>query len=347
MRRALLLGAAVLVVVAGIVLAVVLPTVPSGANGEPHITRLFIPAIKEACVQQAGLLGADIGYDFTDEGALHSLDPGDGTLSGLPADKLAVLNECLALYPIDPIQELPRDPYSRNLLYDYFSGVLKACLVSRVGEEELPPVPSRADFVVRLYVWDPYRALAPGRSLDELLQLSAECPERPPYLGLTGTIDDSTPIPHALAWRAQHDCLAAAGVDPEPSRSWSIQGNTVEIYDADGGVIASFTNAASGALAGRSLLSCLRSVPFASVVSPPASAGERLVLAEYAQHVLWPCLRSYGFDPGPTPDAAAYATVESTRDADPYSNEKADGMPTQVLFALAAECPSVPEYLAG
>jgi hypothetical protein len=346
MRRALLLGAAVLVVVAGIVLAVVLPNVPSGAVGEPHITRLFIPAIKSECVDRAGLLGADIGYTFTDEGALHSLDPGDGSISGLPAEKLTALNDCLAQYPIEPIQELPRDPYSRNLLYDYFSGVLKGCLEARVNDE-LPPIPSRADFVVRLYVWDPYRTLAPGRTLDELLRLSAECPERPPYLGLTGTVDASTPIPHALAWRAQQDCLAAAGVDPEPSQSWSIDGQTVQIFDADGGVIASFTNAASGALAGRSLLNCLRSVPFASVVSPPANAGERLVLADYAQHVLWPCLRSWGFDPGPAPDAADYATVETTRDADPYATPKADGMPTEVLFALAAECPSVPEYLAG
>ena len=200
---------------------------------------------------------------------------------------------------------------------------------------------------MRLYVWDPFRVLAPELDLDELLQLSAECPELPPYLALTGTVDDSTPISHALAWRAQQDCLAAAGVDPEPSQSWSIEANTVEIFDADGGVIATFTNAASGALAGRSLLNCLRSVPYESVVSPPASAGQRMLLADYAQHVLWPCLRSYGFDPGPTPDAEAYSTVESTRDADPYANTKADGMPTSVLFALAAECPSMPEYLAG
>ena len=73
-------------------------------------------------------------------------------------------------------------PYNRNLLYDYYNGVLKACLESRVGTDELPPIPTRADFVVRLYVWDPYRALAPGRTLEELLQLIAECPERPPYL---------------------------------------------------------------------------------------------------------------------------------------------------------------------
>ncbi len=179
MRRALLLGAAVLVVVAGIVLAVVLPTVPSGAVGEPHITRLFIPAIKATCIDHAGLLGADIGYDFTDDGALHTLDPGDGSITGLPTDKLIVLNNCLAQYPIEPIQELPRDPYSRNLLYDYFSGVLKGCLESRV-QDELPPIPSRADFVIRLYIWDPYRVLAPGRTLDELLRLSVNAPSDRP-----------------------------------------------------------------------------------------------------------------------------------------------------------------------
>lgn len=346
MRRVLLLGAAVLAVVAAIVLAVVLPPAPSGAVGEPHITRLFIPAIKTECIDEAGLRGADIGYTFSDDGSLHTLDPGDGSVSGLPVDKLTVLNDCLARYPIEPVQETPRDAYSRNLLYDYFSGVLKGCLESRVPDE-LPPIPSRADFVVRLYVWDPFRALAAGRTLDELLRLSAECPETPAYLGLTAALDAGTPIPHALAWRAQQDCLTAVGVDPEPSQSWSIDGNTVEIYDADGGVIASFTNVTAGALAARSILNCLQSVPFDAVVSPPASDGQRLVLADYAQHVLWPCLRSYGFDPGPTPDAAAYATVESSRGADPYASATAERVPTEVLLTLAAECPSVPEYLAG
>ena len=182
MRRALLLGAAVLVVVAGIVLAIVLPGVPSGSDSAPHITRVFIPAIKESCVAHAGLVGGDIGYTFDDAGALRTIDPGDGSITGLPEERLAVLNDCLARYPIEPNQLLPRDPYRRNLLYDYFSGTLKACLESRVGTDPLPALPSRADFVVRLYVWDPYRYLAPGRTLDELLALITECPERPPYL---------------------------------------------------------------------------------------------------------------------------------------------------------------------
>ena len=343
----LLLGATALVVVAGTVIALVLTAAPSSSGGAPYITRTFIPAIKETCTAEAGLLGADIGYRFDGDGALHTLDPGDGSVTGLPVEKLTVLNECLAQYPIEPPQQLPRGPYNRNLLYDYYNGVLKPCLETRVPPDELPPIPTRADFVVRLYVWDPYRVLAPGRTLDELLQLSAECPERPPYLALSLPVDMSTPIPHALAWRAQQDCLAAAGVDPEPSQSWSIEGQTVEIYDADGGVIASFTNAASGALAGGSLLNCLRSVPFEAVVSPPAGAGQRMLLADYSQHVLWPCLRRFGFDPGPAPDAAAYETLESTRSADPYAGTRAEGMPTEILFALAAECPSVPEYLAG
>ncbi len=346
MRRVLLLGVAALVVVAGTVLALVLPAAPSAPPGTPQITRVFIPAIKAACTERAGLLGADIGYRFDDTGALHSLDPGDGSVTGLPVEKLTVLNDCLAQYPIETPQ-LPRDKYNRNVLYDYYSGVLEACLKSRVGSDALPPLPTRADFVVRLYVWDPYRVLAPGRNLDELLQLVTECPERPPYLALSPPGEVATPISHVLAWRAQQDCLAAAGVAPEPSQSWAIDGQTVEIYDADGGMIAAFTYAASGALAGRSLLNCLRSVPFDAVVSPPENAGQRLMLADYAKHVLWPCLRRYGFDPGPAPDDAAYATLESTRSADPYASTKADGMPTEVLLALAAECPSVPEYLAG
>ncbi len=180
MRRVLLLGVAVVAAVAAIILAVVLPSAPSGAASEPHITRLFIPAIKTACIEQAGLLGADIGYKFTDEGALHSIDPGDGSVTGLPAEKLTVLNDCLGQYPIEPPQQFPRDPYTRNLLYDYNSGVLKGCLESRVGE--LPPIPSRADFVVRLFSWDPYRTLVPGHTLDELLRLSAACPSVPEYL---------------------------------------------------------------------------------------------------------------------------------------------------------------------
>jgi hypothetical protein len=182
MRRVLLLGVTALAVVAGTVLALTLTAGQSSPADPPHITRVFIPAIKETCTAEAGLLGADIGYRFDDDGALRTIDPGDGSVTGLPPEKLAALNECLAGYPIEPAQPLPRGPYNRNLLYDYYSGVLKACLESRVGPEDLPPIPSRADFVVRLYQWDPYRALAPGRSLEELLGLIAECPERPPYL---------------------------------------------------------------------------------------------------------------------------------------------------------------------
>jgi hypothetical protein len=191
MRRVLLISTAVVLAVAGVVLAVVLPGARSGAVGEPHITRTFIPAIKTACIDEAGLLGADIGYVFTDAGALHSVDPGDGSVTGLPPEKLTVLNECLARYPIEPIQEILRGPYNRNLLYDYVSGVLKGCLESR-GVTDLPPIPSRADFVVRLYAWDPYRVMAPGKTLDELLRLSAECPERPPNLGLASVPEQPT-----------------------------------------------------------------------------------------------------------------------------------------------------------
>jgi hypothetical protein len=149
-------------------------------SADPPITRVFIPAIKVACVEEAGLRGAQIGYGFTREGALHTLDPGDGSVTGLPAGRLRELNDCLADYPIAPPGDLPRDKYGRNLLYDYYSEVLYGCLAGRVPD--LSALPSRADFVVRLYLWDPYRELAPGRSLDELLALASACPAVPEYL---------------------------------------------------------------------------------------------------------------------------------------------------------------------
>ncbi|MCU1417321.1 MAG: hypothetical protein JWP32_1495 [Schumannella sp.] len=180
MRRALVLGAASFLLAAAVGLALAVPdsAVPGGA--EPRITRLFIPAIKATCLAEAGLSGdVDIGYTFTDDGALVTLDR-NGTVSGIPSYQLYVLNGCLARYPVHPPEELPRDHYSRNLLYDYFGGVLKPCLESHVTG--LPELPTRADFVERLYPWDPYRSIARGRSLNELLTLELECPALPRYL---------------------------------------------------------------------------------------------------------------------------------------------------------------------
>lgn len=185
MRRARLLGAAALGAVALVLLATFGQGAPSDAVQQPQITRLFIPAIKLACLERAGLegRGRDLGYVFTPDGALHTLDTGDGSVAGLPRQRLLTLNNCLAEYPIET-QIAPRDQYTRNVLYDYNVNVLKPCLEARV--DELPPLPSRADFVVRLYVWDPYRALAPGRELGELLELSATCPALPGYLADPG-----------------------------------------------------------------------------------------------------------------------------------------------------------------
>ena len=184
MRRALPLVAAGLLVAAGAALAFVLPSAPSQADGEPRITRVFIPAVKSACLDRAGIARSlqTIGFTFTAEGALRTIDV-DGSLTGIEPDRLAAFNDCLAEYPIDPDPATPQDHYSRNLLYDYFADVLEPCLSSRVGPGILPPMPRRSDFVVRLYGWDPYRALAPTRELGELLELSAACPDRPAYLG--------------------------------------------------------------------------------------------------------------------------------------------------------------------
>jgi hypothetical protein len=183
MRRALLLGAAVLVIVAAGVSAAVLTQPPTAEGAAPRITRLFIPAIKADCRERAGIPdeGAQrIGYTFTTEGALITIDR-DGRLTGIDAGRLITFNTCLAQYPIEPINLAPHDHYSRNLLFDYFSNTLKPCLTTHV-DDELPPLPTRADFVVRLFNWDPYRYLAPGRDLGELLTLATECPALPAYL---------------------------------------------------------------------------------------------------------------------------------------------------------------------
>ena len=182
MRRALLLGAAAVVVAAAGTLAVVLPTAPARPAGEVHITRLFIPAVKAECRERAGIgadAAGDIGYTFTPDGALTTIDR-DGRFTGLEPQVLAAFNSCLAEYPIEPVPEAPRDHYSRNLLYDYFATALQPCLAGRV--DDLPPMPGRADFVVRLYAWDPYRAIATRLELDELIELSAACPPLPEYL---------------------------------------------------------------------------------------------------------------------------------------------------------------------
>lgn len=180
MRRALVLGAVGLVLTAALGVALALTPLPAAQPAAPRITRLFIPAIKESCIGQAGLPpDTDLGFTFTPEGALVTLDH-DGSITGLPAYTLYVLNGCLAKYPIHPPEQLPDDRYSRNLIYDYFSLKLKPCLESRVGE--LPPIPSRSKFVVQLYVWEPYKTVAPGRSLTELLSLESQCPALPRYL---------------------------------------------------------------------------------------------------------------------------------------------------------------------
>lgn len=178
MRRALSLVVAVLA--ATIVGAVGWSAPAVDGAGQPRITRLFMPAIKSQCRAEAAVPDTTrIGYRFTRDGALVSIDR-TGAFTGLEPAQLERLNACLAQYPIERLDAVPRDHYRRNLLYDYYAGVLQPCLARRV--DGLPPLPSRADFIVRLFQWDPYRSIAPGRSLDELLALVTACPALPPYL---------------------------------------------------------------------------------------------------------------------------------------------------------------------
>ena len=176
--RLLLIGGLVVVAVVSALIAFVLPVADGGTHA-PRITRIFIPAIKEDCRQRA-LVPADavLGYTFDDSGAVQTIDH-DGSLTGVEPDVLEALNECLAQYPIQPTIELPRDHYTRNLLFDYYVTDLRPCLAERVSE--LPEMPSRADFVVRLYAWEPYRTLARTLPLAQLLEYEAACPELPAW----------------------------------------------------------------------------------------------------------------------------------------------------------------------
>lgn len=160
--------------------AVALPSAPAPADAPAHITRLFMPAIKAECRLRAGIPDdVRIGYRFTRAGALITIDR-TGAFTGLDIATLRAFNSCLARYPIQPAAELPRDRYGRHLLYDYYLLGLRPCLAARTGD--VPPLPSRSDFVVRLYQWDPYRRIALRHPLAELLALEAACPALPPYL---------------------------------------------------------------------------------------------------------------------------------------------------------------------
>jgi hypothetical protein len=156
----------------------------------------------------------------------------------------------------------------------------------------------------------------------------------------TPPADATRVIPHALAWRAQEDCLTAVGIGPEPGRSWAVIGDRIDVYDADGGVIASFVD-------DRALTDCLEAVPYDEVVSPPSDLMSRLLLADYSRHVLWPCLLNEGFDPGPPPVPADFATVQSARDVDPFAGYWTVNFSTDTLLELAGTCPVQPSYLAA
>jgi hypothetical protein len=177
--RILLIGAVVTVIALIVLVAYVLP-VSTPDRGEPRVTRIFIPAIKEDCRQRAEVPpDAMLGYTFSQTGAVQTVDH-DGSLTGVDPDVLRALNECMAQYPIQPTIELPHDHYTRNLLYDYYVTDLRPCLAARVSA--LPELPSRADFVVRLFVWEPYRILARTLPLAQLLEYEGACPELPGWL---------------------------------------------------------------------------------------------------------------------------------------------------------------------
>jgi len=180
-RLPLLIGVVLAMITAAAIVVLVLPlaTASPPAAGDARITRLFIPAIKTDCRQRSGVPeGTTIGYTFNAEHAVQTLDH-DGSLTGVDPDVLREFNACMAQYPVEAVIDPPHDHYSRNLLYDYFVSDLRPCLGDRISD--LPELPSRADFVVRLFQWDPYRAIARERTLAQLLEIEGSCPALPDW----------------------------------------------------------------------------------------------------------------------------------------------------------------------
>lgn len=262
MRRAVVLGVTTAVVVAVGALAFVLPPAPEAAPDRPHITRMFIPAIKVDCQRRANIandVAAQVGYTFAPNGALRTIDQ-DGTLTGIDAGRLIRFNTCLARYPIEPIWLPPHDHYSRNLLYDYYSSTLQPCLAGKVTKQ-LPPLPTRADFVVRLYAWDPYRILVPDFDLDQLLVLATACPPLPVYLSDPADVSGADAVIHPMSSPDQQACFTAAGLITDPSESWGVVGLYLNVYDAEGDVVAALNTQVTGVVTGRTVLNCLHGVP--------------------------------------------------------------------------------------
>jgi hypothetical protein len=256
MRRALVLGAVGVLLAAGVALALLIAPQPTAQASPAHITRLFIPAIKTACLLDTlGPTDERIGFTFTEDNALTTIDQ-DGSLTGIPAPTLHRLNACLAQYPIEPTRELPHDHYSRNLLYDYDQRVLKPCLETALGRE-LPDLPDRSDFVVRLYVWEPYSALSRQLALPDLLALTAECPAVPAYLDDTPAVD---PAFHLLSSQAQRECFSVAGIITYSTEAWKLDGIYLRVYDPQGDVVAALNTQVDGVITGRTVLNCLNGV---------------------------------------------------------------------------------------
>ena len=106
MRRAPVLGAAGVVLAVGVGVALLLSGPPPAPSGAAHITRIYIPLIKNACTQEVlGVTDLQIGYRFSADNALTTIDA-DGSLTGIAPRDLALLNACLARYPIEPAREI-------------------------------------------------------------------------------------------------------------------------------------------------------------------------------------------------------------------------------------------------
>jgi hypothetical protein len=98
------------------------------------------------------------------------------------------------------------------------------------------------------------------------------------------------------------------------------------------------------------ILTCMAPYRFAPSAHMPHSPSALLQLYRYDRAVLWPCLRQHGFDPGPAPSRADFASADDAMQANPYIALAAKPV-TKQLFAAAAKaaryCPEMPKYLIG
>src|SRR5882757_6756974 len=119
------------------------------------------------------------------------------------------------------------------------------------------------------------------------------------------TKPSSPGIPPALYERAERACFDYVGFAFETGDTWSYTRGRIVVVGADGTERAEYFAGMFGTSESDRVVSCLQGLP--PEVGPwPTSPDSRLQLVHYAREVLWPCLRTRGYDPGDPPRVADF-----------------------------------------